>query len=240
MLRSLVSMVSKGFTREYFFGAGEGAMSLIEDAFFSSLEAHPGTYPGVQPGGETLDGLHTLLSQFQGPGPGGEPRQLKLLTIVQQGNHAQFTGDGTSAHPDLYDRDVLAVFPFQSSPTRFVIPVYVMTQDLLTLYRPDASPEDITRFDLPNESFQVTLGGLPATGAPPTVSAYDPLRKQSTPARLISQEGETGVFEVGRHRLPAAARRSNIPAADRPQGISTRDGLHRGARDGPHRGASLV
>ncbi|MEA2200873.1 MAG: hypothetical protein QOI89_1469 [Solirubrobacteraceae bacterium] len=202
LLRSLVAMVSKGVSREYFFAAAPGSLSLISEAFFSAIEAHPGTYPGSQLGGETMDGFRNLLARFQGPGAGGEPRQLTLSSIAQEGDHAQFTGDGTSAHPSLYDRDVLAVFPFQASPTRYVIPVYVMTRNLLTLYEPGASPSDISRFDLPDETFRITLGNLPQTGSPPTVSAYDPLHNRSTPARLLSREGSSAVFEVAATDYP--------------------------------------
>lgn len=201
-LRSLVSNVNKGITREYFFTASPGSKSLVSSSFFSELSAHPGTYPGDQAGGETMSALHTMLTQFQGPGPGTAARQLTLSSIAQEGNHAQFAGDGTIAHPSLYDRDVLAVLPFQSSPTRFVIPVYVMTQDLLTLYQPGASPSDIHRFDLPPENFKVTLGNLPLSASPPTVAAYDPLLGTSTPARLLSREGSSGTFEFAATDYP--------------------------------------
>jgi hypothetical protein len=195
-LRSLVANVSKGFSREYFYKAAPGPMSLVGEGFFAAAEAHPGTYPGDQLGGETMDSLRNLLGAFQGPGPGGAARQLELRSISQSGNHAQFAGDGTIWHPSLYDRDVLAVFPFQSSPTRFVIPVYVMTRDLRTLYQPGASAGDIHRFDLPDESFRITLANLPATASPPSVSAYDPLRNQATPAALVSREGTSATFEL--------------------------------------------
>ncbi len=202
LLRSLVAMVSKGVSREYFFAAAPGALSLIGNDFFSTLEANPGSYPGDQHGGETMAAFRAMLDQFQGPGPGGPARQLKLDSITQQGNHAQFAGDLTSNHPALYDRDVLAVLPFQSSPTRFVIPVYVMSRDLLTLYEPSASPSDPTRFDLPNESFDITLSNLPETSAAPHVSAFDPLRHEATPARLVSREGTSAVFEVAASDYP--------------------------------------
>jgi hypothetical protein len=195
-------MVNKGMTREYFFAAAPGSLSLIDGRFFAALEAQPGSYPGDQLGGETMDGFRNMLAHFQGPGPNGPARQLKLLSIAQEGNHAQFTGDGSAAHPTLYDRNVLAVFPFQSSPTRFVIPVYVMTRDLLTLYEPAASPSDIGRFDLPDETFRVTLGNLPESTGAPAVSAYDPLRNQSTPARLLTREGETATFEIAATDYP--------------------------------------
>jgi hypothetical protein len=201
-LRSLVSNVNKGITREYFFTAGPGNKSLLNPSFFSEVAAHPGSYPGDGAGGETTSALHTMLGLFQGPGPGAGARQLSLTSISQEGNHAQFTGDGTSAHPSLYDRDVLAVLPFQSSPTRFVIPVYVMTRDMLTLYEPGAPASDIHRFDLPSENFKITLSDLPETATAPSVSAYDPLRGEATPARLLSREGSSAVFEFAATDYP--------------------------------------
>ena len=204
LLRDLVAMVGKGFSRDYFFHASphSGYLNLVSQEFLSAAEQHPGSYPPDALGGEILTGLRNLMAPFQGPGPSGAARQLKLLSITQSGNHAQFGGDGTAAHPPLYDRDVLAVLPFQSSPTRFVIPVYVMTRDLLTLYRPQAPSSEVSRFDLPDENFQITLGNLPESSAQPTVSAYDPLRNQSTPARLVSREGGTGVFEFAATDYP--------------------------------------
>lgn len=204
LLRDLVAMVSKGFTRDYFFQASAkpGGLNVVGQGFLSALESQPGAYPGDAAGGETTSGFRNMLARFHGPGPGGTPRQLKLLSIVQEGNHAQFAGDGSAAHPPLYDRDVLAVFPFQSSPTHFVIPVYVMTRDLLTLYHPGAPASDVTRFDLPDESFRIELGGLPISARAPTISAYDPLGDRSTPARLISREGETATIEIAATDYP--------------------------------------
>jgi hypothetical protein len=202
LLRHLVAMVNKGLSRDYFFAAAPGALSLVGKGFYSALQANPETYPGAELGGETLSGFRNMLARFHGPGPSGEPRQLQLLSIVQDGTHAQFTGDGTAAHPDLYDRDVLAVLPFQSSPTTFVIPLYVMTRDLLTLYEPSRPASDVSRFDLPDETFRITLGNLPETSSAPTVSAYDPLRNESTPAKLLSRQGNTGEFEFSATDYP--------------------------------------
>ncbi len=202
LLRSLVAMINKGMTREYFYAAAGHALALIPPGFYTALQAHPETYPGDQLGGETMSGFRDMLTQFQGPGPGPNLRQLTLLAITQNGDHAQFTGDGTAAHPNLYDREVLAVLPFQSSPTRFVIPVYVMTRDLLTLYQPEAPTSDIHRFDLPNETFRITLGNLPETATPPTIAAYDPLRNETTPAKLITQTSHTATIEIAATDYP--------------------------------------
>jgi hypothetical protein len=203
LLRSLVSTVGKGTTRAYFFAAAHaGDLGMIDEGFMSAVDANSTVYPGDQLGGETMNGFRNMLARFQGPGPGGPTRQLQLLSIAQDGEHAQFTGLGTAAYPSLYDREVLAVLPFQSSPARFVIPVYVMTRDMLTLYRPGAPSTDVTRFDLPDEAFRITLGELPETASPPAVSAYDPLRDESTPARLVSRSGSTAIFEFAATDYP--------------------------------------
>jgi hypothetical protein len=205
LLRDVVAMVGKGFARDYVFHAAQtkgGALNIVSPSFVAALEGHPGTYPGDSAGGETLTGFRDLLTRFQGPGPSGTARQLTLQSISQQGEHAQFAGDGSAAHPPLYDREALAVFPFQSSPTRFVIPLYVMTRDLLTLYEPSQPASDIERYDLPNETFRVTLGNLPEGGPTPTVSEYDPLRDESVPAQLVSREGANATFEVAATDYP--------------------------------------
>ncbi len=197
VLRSLVSMIAKGVSREYFFAAAPGNLSLINENFFTELEKEPNTYPGDNQGGETMSTLHNLITHFQGPGPtGGNAQQLTLQAITQEGNHAQFTGDGTPQHPSLYDRNVLAVFPFQTSPTSYVIPIYVMTRDLLTLYEPNQPTTDTKRFDLPNETFHITLTGLPNTTNPPTITLYDPITNQNTPTQLTSQNGTTATIQI--------------------------------------------
>ncbi len=201
LLRSLVSMINKGMTREYFYAATSQYWNLVSESFMSAVNAHPDAYPGEQAGGEITTSFRRMLEQFQGPGPEGPTRQLSLLSIAQEGNHAQFAGNGTPGYPNMYDRELLAVLPFQSSPTRFVIPVYVMTENLTTLFD-TSEPNGIDSFDLPNENFRITLGNLPETTAPPTVSAYDPIRNESTPARFISRKGNEATFEIAATDYP--------------------------------------
>jgi hypothetical protein len=197
-LRSLVSMVGKGVAREYFYAAAHAeGYDLISEAFIKALDADPTSYPGDQLGGETMEAMGQMLSQFQGPGPDGSARQLELRSIAQEGNHSEFAGDGTAAHPDLLDRDLLAVFPFQSSPTRFVVPVYVMTPNLTTVYQGSPNP-----FELPDQNFRITLGNLPTSSRPPSVSAYDPIRDCATPARFVSRQGSRAVFEITATNYP--------------------------------------
>jgi len=83
-----------------------------------------------------------------------------------------------------------------------VIPLYVMSRDVLTLYRPAAPASDLTRWDLPQETFTITLGNLPASATPPTVSAYDPLANTSTRAQLLSRSGDRVRLQVAATDYP--------------------------------------
>ena len=67
-------------------------------------------------------------------------RPLVFASITDRHNHYQFQGDGSREHPTLYNRDVLALLPFQVSRRRFVIPYYVMTRDI----RKELAPEEYT------------------------------------------------------------------------------------------------
>jgi len=207
VLRSLISVVNKGVAREYFYAAAHSeGYDLISEDFMDALDASPNAYPGDRLGGETMEGLRRMLAQFQGPGPSGSARQLQLRSIAQEGNHAEFAGDGTAAHSDLYDRDLLAVLPFQSAPNRFVIPFYVMTPNLTTvgdMSEPESSP---TRFELPPENFRITLANLPESAVSPQVSAYDPIRDEATPARFVSRQGDQAVFEFSAASYPRLLR----------------------------------
>jgi hypothetical protein len=106
----------------------------------------------------------------------------------------QFAGDGTAAHPPLYDRDVVAFFPFQADSHRFVIPAYVMTRDMAKLYAPDASVSDVTRYDLPPENYRLTIGGLHAKRL--SVHALDPITGAAVPVRVVSATTRAVVVQV--------------------------------------------
>jgi hypothetical protein len=169
VLRTLSAYVNKGATRVYFFAAKEGDLALIEPSFFDSIAA--GTMPRATAGGETMDALRRFAGSFAGPRRIGRRRSLSVLRISDSAQRTQFTGDGSGSHPSLYDRDVLAVFPFQVSSSRFVIATYVMTRDIVHSYDPqDPSP---ARFDLPPERYRITIGGLPSCRVRP--SGSDPV-----------------------------------------------------------------
>ena len=128
--------------------------------------------------------------------------------MADQGNWTQFAGDGTAAHPPLYNRDVVAFFPFQADDHRFVIPAYVMTRNMATLYNPSAPASDVTRYDLPPETYRLTVGGLDTAAL--TASATDPMTGASVPVQVTATSASTAVIQ--------------IPLTDSPRLIELQDG----------------
>jgi hypothetical protein len=179
-LRTLSAFVNKGVTALYFYAATGGEFGMIE-----------GAAPG---GGETMNAIRRFTQAFPGGGAFGEPRQLTLAAVASVGNWTQFSGDGSAAHPPLYNREVVGFFPFRASEHRFVVPVYVMTRDLATLYQPAAPATDLARYDLPAEQYRLTIGGL--DGEHLQASATDPLSGASVPVRVLSRTSGNAVVEI--------------------------------------------
>lgn len=179
-LRWATSWLNKGAARVYFYAASSPGWGIVE---------------GGRGGGQTLRALGRLTGTLdQGSAAITKPRSLSLISVSDPGNHRQFAGDGTSAHPTLYDADVFGFFPFQCSNGRVVVAVYVMTRDLMHVYRPDLPASNPARYDMPPESFRVTIGGI--TGLGSSVSATDPLTGASTGVKVVSRTADQLVLDV--------------------------------------------
>ena len=70
-----------------------------------------------------------------------------------------------------------------------------MTRNIAELYRPGAPATDRTRYDLPEERFRLSIGGL-RTSARIDVRASDPLSGQAVATRVVSQSGSSLVVEL--------------------------------------------
>ena len=146
----------------YSTAGGDARLGIVQDNFLSYCLANtvyptndaPYTSPALAITGRIAEQMRLNAAAL------GTTRQLGVYSVSGLSTNIQFHGDGTAAHPDLHDSDVLAILPFQSAPHRFVIPYYVMTRKLV----PALTPEPVT----------ITLSGLnPATTQ---VQCYDPLK----------------------------------------------------------------
>jgi len=67
--------------------------------------------PRAADGGETLRAVGALTRALRADAsPITRPRTIRLAAISDTHDHEQFAGDGTPAHPPLYDRDVIGFF----------------------------------------------------------------------------------------------------------------------------------
>ena len=177
------------------FGAGRTSgpcCQLISEGFFDAVDASPSVdHTSLE--GLPMQAIGRMTSTLAGAQPIAQPRQLTLTSIAQDGDDSQYTGNGTAAFPTLYNRDVLAFFPFQVSQNKFVAAVYVMTSDLTHYYTPNPAP-GYTPYDLPPESYQLTIGNVNAAAA--TASLTDPLTGQQQPATIVSRNGSQIVVEL--------------------------------------------
>lgn len=193
ILRYLAAFANKGYDAIDFYAAEGGNFALISSAFFNALKAHPSIYPGNAAGGETMDAVRRMLNGFSGAGNNGNPRNITLDSLTDYSNRVQFEGNATAQYPPLYDRDVFAFLPFQATPGKFVIPVYVMTRNVVRVY--DQAGTSPSRFDLPAETYKLELGGV--DGYHTSASATDPLTGESVAVEVVGRSPDELVVKLG-------------------------------------------
>jgi hypothetical protein len=194
VLRYITAFVNKGVEAIDLYAANAGTMSLVDKPFLQAASANPAAYPGRDLGGETMTAVRRLTDAMKGSRI-TDARSLELRALTDFNGNVQFAGNPNDPvhYPPLYNRDVFAFFPFQTSNTRFVIPMYVMTRDVVKEYG-SHSPGDPTRFDLPEERYRLRIGGVNGVGA--IVSALDPVTGELTPAEVVSAGTDEVVVDV--------------------------------------------
>ena len=157
-------------------GFGTLLTSFLSYVNMSSTYPSPDT-PFVSPAAAAVSHLVGRMSA-EGVDPSltlNTTRKFTVVSVTDRHNHAQFTGDGSPAHPSLYDREVLAILPYQENGTTFKIPYYVMTRDFRTTLAP--------------EQFVVTLSGV--NGSTSAIDAYDPIADTTVPVVVYTRTATT-------------------------------------------------
>ncbi len=174
--------INKGTDAVTIYDAGNGDLGygIIQDNFVQYAKTNT-TYPAND--SSYVSPALAVTSQIAAKMTAGlDPtltlattRPLQVTSISDAHNHSQFMGDGTSAHPNLFDREVLALLPYQVNASRFVIPYYVVTRDVRQALAP--------------EIFSIALQGLKGIGT--SISAYDPINKANVPLTINSAGSNT-------------------------------------------------
>jgi hypothetical protein len=182
-LRYLTSWINKGAAAVYLFAAGnaDGPWALVDQR--------------ARRGGPALRALRRLTRTIRaGRRPITRRVSVRLRAVSDTHGHRQFNGDGTRAHPPLYNRDVLAFFPYQVSNSRVAVALYVMTRDLLKPYRRGLPAWRARRYDLPAERYRLTIAGV--RRLPRALRATDPLRGKRVPVRVVRRSRNRLVVDI--------------------------------------------
>ena len=178
-LRTITSFVNKGVSAIHFYAVNDNDFALVDPTFYDAAVT-AGGYPGADAGGETMRAVRRLSAPLTAARTPTAQRQLALREVADDHDHVQFTGDGTAAHPSLFNRDVVAFLPFQLDDDSFVVPAYVMTRNMAR--------------ELAPERYRLKVGGLDTASL--SATATDPLNGESVPVRIVSRSGDTAVLEL--------------------------------------------
>lgn len=193
LLRTYVFMSAKGLGPQQVYAAKEvdDSFGSISEAFFKALAANKYVLtPEIQalagPGIEAVRRVAQLLGAGQ---PMVEARPLQVEKLVEHRPRLVFAGDGTTAHPDRFNRDDFACMPYQLDAGRYAIGYYVVTRNLVQEWDKTKDRLEGARYDMPDQDFDVTLGNLCGQGA--TVSVLDPMSGATLPARILNASPTT-------------------------------------------------
>ena len=189
--------------------AGDRDLGLVSDAFLAYASEPGATYPAndaslTSPALTAVGNMAQQMNEHLSTtiGSSAAPvRKLRLTSVSDTHDHMQFAGDGTSAHPPLYDRDVLAFLPTQVNTHRFAIPFYVMTRDVYHVYTPSATGGH--QYDMPDETFTLSIngietrllsvGGRGSNGISNNVKIYDPISNRTFSPTSVVVTGPNSV-----------------------------------------------
>jgi hypothetical protein len=194
ILRYLSAWVGKGTSVMDFYAlANAGGLNLADQSFFATAK-NTHSYPGLAAGGETMVDVQRYLATMSGAQTLSQTTPVSLTSVSNYDNAYQFAGNGTANYPPLYNRNMVGFFPFQVTAHKWVIPTYVMTLNLATLYNPSAPSTDVTRQDMPGETFSLTINGV--NGSTASAAAVDPLSGNSVPVTITGRTSNSVTVEV--------------------------------------------
>lgn len=181
--RDRLHLQAKALLRSFsaYVGAGAGLVSIYGPDL-DTVRYFDLTEPD---GGQALRALSRFFARFRSDLPAKPARALELVSVSACAPGREFVGDGSAGRPDLDHRRLVAFFPFQVEAHRLVVPAYVMTRNILAVYGEGIEPN---RFDMPWESFELTVRGLAPTTA--HAAAFDPLANttREVPLQVVGSD----------------------------------------------------
>jgi hypothetical protein len=193
LLRTLVFQSHKGVHTIEIFAAHGGDLNLgvIPDSFFKALqeEDHQLTAKVRAQAGPQLEVLARVNQLMKSGQPMAVTRPLAVTELIEHQPRLVFKGDGTPEHPDRFNRDDFACLPFQMAADKYAIGYYVVTRNMVNDWNPKLDPLDPARYDMPEQTFDLTLRNLRGVNA--KVTAWDPMTNQTVPATVLASDEDS-------------------------------------------------
>jgi len=187
-LRIFTFYSHKGLHTINLYAAQEGDCSLtfVAEAFYKALKAANFELKDDvrAQAGEQVATIARMTKLMRTGQPIETARPLAVAKLVEHKPRLVYKGDGTPAHPDRFQRDDFACLPFQLAADKFAVGYYVVTRDMIHVWKPDAEPLDPARYDMPEQTFDLTLLNVRGEGA--KVSAWDPISDKEVAAEVVS------------------------------------------------------
>ncbi|WP_040952931.1 PA14 domain-containing protein [Gorillibacterium massiliense] len=175
----------------------DSEFSFLPEAFYNELSKSNGTLTaGVRnTAGKQWEAIHNVTRLMSQGVPITNVRDLKVERVEEFNPQVVLQGDGTADHPTLYNRDDLAVLPYQLDDNKYAIGYYVVTRDLTKSYKPEENVLKSDRYDMPEQKFRVTLSNLVGKNA--NVYVYDPLTDKKLPVENVQGGSDTLTVDLG-------------------------------------------
>lgn len=166
---------------------GDTSFGMLPDKFFDALKAEGHQYtPTVRAEvGPQFAALARLAAKMRTGVPLAGTRPISVNGLVEHQPRLVVAGNGTPEHPDHYNREDFACLPFQLDERRFAIAYYVVTRDLAHSWDKDRDLLDPARYDMPDQTFDLSLGNVCGKGA--ELSVFDPRRGATEEIKAESQ-----------------------------------------------------
>ncbi|WP_248927129.1 PA14 domain-containing protein [Paenibacillus hamazuiensis] len=189
-LRNYIFFGHKGYHTINLYAAKseDTGFTVIPEAFYSELKKNNYvlTDSVKQLAGPQLRAVANVTNLIKTGKKIDTPRALKVDRIVEYKPRLVFEGDGTPEHPDRYNRDDLAVLPYQLDAGKFAIGYYVVTRNMTHSYDTTKDVLDPDRYAMPMQSFDITFSNI--CGERASVYAYDPIEDTKHPVQIVDSD----------------------------------------------------
>ena len=188
ILRQYLIHCHKGMDRIYLFAAvfDEWSIGLFPKHFYTALDAARGELTDevrshVPKGWWGVRWLTRLMKESE---PLTATRALRVERIIEHKPRLAYAGKGTPEHPHKWNRDLLAIMPFQLSAMKYAIPYYVIFPNAFHVWDETKDPLDPARYDMPPQEFDIVFSNLRGKGA--RASCHDLLADREVPVSIVA------------------------------------------------------